>query len=97
MHKKLYFLYLILLLSGTLLQRAQAQVYANSQTNGVTGLCLLCGVTNAGNAVNTNLNDYPTYNISVGFRCYRLPNAYFSCFPLFAGNITGYVFYGFPY
>ncbi|MBC9932194.1 T9SS type A sorting domain-containing protein [Chitinophaga qingshengii] len=66
MHKKFYFLYLILLLCSTLLQRTQAQVYANSQTNGVTGLCLLCGVTNADNAVNTNLNDYSTYNISVG-------------------------------
>lgn len=44
-----------------------AQIYANSQTNGTTGLCLICGVTNPDNPVNnTNLNDYSTFNITVG-------------------------------
>ena len=64
-------LLLITLLFGTLLTtplitRAQ-KVYATSQDNGVTGLCLLCGVTNPSNPVNNaNLNDYSTYNITVG-------------------------------
>ncbi|MCW3465162.1 Ig-like domain-containing protein [Chitinophaga nivalis] len=60
-------LILFLLFSCLLLPKVRAQVYANSQTAGVTGLCLLCGVANAGNAVNnSNLNDYATFNIGVG-------------------------------
>ncbi|HEY9262917.1 hypothetical protein, partial [Chitinophaga sp.] len=47
-------------------QQASAQIYANSQTNAVTGLCLLCGVSNPNNAVNTNLTDYSTFNITAG-------------------------------
>ncbi|WP_161596736.1 Ig-like domain-containing protein [Chitinophaga vietnamensis] len=46
--------------------KLSAQVYANSQTNGVTGLCLLCGVANPDNAVNTDLTDYSTFNITAG-------------------------------
>ena len=43
------------------------QTYANSQTNGVTGICLLCGVSNPNNPVNnTNLNDYSQFNITAG-------------------------------
>ncbi|MCW3464829.1 Ig-like domain-containing protein [Chitinophaga nivalis] len=61
--------YLICLVSVCLLLPAvsHAQTYANNQTTGVTGLCLLCGVINPGNAVdNTNLNDYSEFNITVG-------------------------------
>ncbi|HEY9262357.1 T9SS type A sorting domain-containing protein [Chitinophaga sp.] len=47
-------------------QKASAQTYANSQTNGVTGLCLLCGVANPNNAVNANLTDYSQFNITAG-------------------------------
>nr|WP_295864752.1 T9SS type A sorting domain-containing protein [uncultured Chitinophaga sp.] len=59
-------LYLPLFFICLFAHSARAQTYANSQTNGVTGLCLLCGVTNPDNAVNSNLNDYSTFNISVG-------------------------------
>jgi gliding motility-associated-like protein len=64
-------LLLVTLFVGTLLTapfttRAQ-KVYATSQDNGVNGICLLCGVTNPSNPVsNANLNDYSTYNITVG-------------------------------
>ncbi|HVI43695.1 MAG TPA: T9SS type A sorting domain-containing protein [Chitinophaga sp.] len=59
--------WMILLFLCALFQYTTAQVYANSQTSGVTGLCLLCGVTGADNAVNNaSLNDYSTFNISVG-------------------------------
>lgn len=44
----------------------QAQTYANAQTNSVTGLCLLCGVANPGNAVNTNREDYSSFTITAG-------------------------------
>ncbi|MCW3464424.1 Ig-like domain-containing protein [Chitinophaga nivalis] len=44
-----------------------AQVYANSQSNGVTGICLLCGVSNPDNAVNNaNLTDFSTLRITAG-------------------------------
>ncbi|WP_217606016.1 T9SS type A sorting domain-containing protein [Chitinophaga sp. GbtcB8] len=40
------------------------QVYANSQTNGITGLCFSCSVSNPNNAVNnSNLNDYAQLNM----------------------------------
>jgi|GEM_PF-1751871 len=39
------------------------EVYADSQTSGVTGLCLLCGVISPGSAVNSNLEDYALFNI----------------------------------
>ncbi|SKA47059.1 Por secretion system C-terminal sorting domain-containing protein [Chitinophaga eiseniae] len=44
----------------------KAQTYANIQTNGVTGLCLLCGVVNPNNAVNTNRDDYSAFTITAG-------------------------------
>ncbi|MCW3466095.1 Ig-like domain-containing protein [Chitinophaga nivalis] len=44
-----------------------AQTYATSQTNGTTGLCLLCSVSNPDNAIkNDNLTDYSAFNIPVG-------------------------------
>jgi len=43
-----------------------AQTFANSQTNAVNGLCLLCGVANPNNAVNGNVTDYSTFNITAG-------------------------------
>lgn len=40
------------------------QTYASSQANGVTGICLLCGVVNPNNPVNnTSLDDHSTFNI----------------------------------
>ncbi|HTJ12415.1 MAG TPA: gliding motility-associated C-terminal domain-containing protein [Dinghuibacter sp.] len=54
------------LLTAPLATSAQ-RVYATSQANAVTGLCILCGVSNPANPVNNaNLNDYSTYNITVG-------------------------------
>ncbi|PUZ26800.1 gliding motility-associated C-terminal domain-containing protein [Chitinophaga costaii] len=54
------------------------QVYATSQTNGRSGLCLLCSwdpVTNPENAVNnTSLTDYATFNmngVAVGVSVYE--------------------------
>jgi hypothetical protein len=48
--------------------QAHAQrVYANSQTNSITGLCLLCSITSPGNPVNnTSLDDYSQFNITAG-------------------------------
>ncbi|MFB6456631.1 T9SS type A sorting domain-containing protein [Chitinophaga sp. Hz27] len=65
---KLYYLpKLFLLLLLLMPAMAKAQVYATTQTNGVTGLCLLCGVSNPNNAVNnSNLTDYSTLNITAG-------------------------------
>jgi hypothetical protein len=55
--------FLLCLAAGNL----QAQTYAGSQVNGVTGLCLICGVSNPNNPVgNSNLNDYSTFNITAG-------------------------------
>lgn len=51
---------------GWPLSSAKAQqVYATSQTNGRTGVCLLCGpaVTNPGNAVSASRTDYATFNM----------------------------------
>jgi hypothetical protein len=43
------------------------KIYANSQTNQVNGLCLLCGVTNPNNPVDsTSLDDYSTFTITLG-------------------------------
>ncbi|WP_160714947.1 LamG-like jellyroll fold domain-containing protein [Chitinophaga solisilvae] len=42
------------------------KTYATIQTNKVNGLCILCGVSNPDNAVNSNLNDYSTFVINVG-------------------------------
>jgi len=43
------------------------QVYTNSQTNAVTGLCFSCSVTNPNNAVNnSNLDDYAQLNMGTG-------------------------------
>ena len=59
--------WLLFLLLSFLPGKLYAQVYANSQTNGVTGICLLCGVSNPDNPINNgNLNDYSTFNITVG-------------------------------
>lgn len=47
--------------------KVQAQkVFASSQVNQVNGLCLLCGVTDPNNAVGPNLDDFSTFNISLG-------------------------------
>ncbi|MBV7532441.1 LamG-like jellyroll fold domain-containing protein [Chitinophaga sp. sic0106] len=43
---------------------AKAQTYANSQSTAVTGICLLCGVTNPGNAVDSNLTNYSEFQIT---------------------------------
>lgn len=59
-------IWLILALLCLLTKPAHPQVYANQQNNGVTGLCLLCGVTDPDNAVNSNTGDYSTFNITVG-------------------------------
>ena len=64
-------LLLVTLTIGTLLtislsSRAQ-KVYATTQDNGVSGLCLLCGVSNPSNPVNnSSLTDYSTFNETVG-------------------------------
>lgn len=43
------------------------KTYANSQTNQVNGICLLCGVTNPNNPVDSsNFDDYSTFVINVG-------------------------------
>ncbi|MCW3466676.1 Ig-like domain-containing protein [Chitinophaga nivalis] len=58
---------LLLLLLCIAVRQTYAQVYANAQTNGTTGVCLLCGVSNPGNPVNnSNLTDYSTFNITAG-------------------------------
>ncbi|HVI44699.1 MAG TPA: hypothetical protein VM802_07510, partial [Chitinophaga sp.] len=51
-----------------LVRQANAQVYANTENNGVsgTGICIGCGVLNSGNAVNPNLTDYSTFSITAG-------------------------------
>ena len=47
--------------------KGQTQTYADSQTNGVTGICIGCGVTNAANPVNTSsLTDYSNFVVTVG-------------------------------
>ncbi|PYF74928.1 MBG domain-containing protein [Pedobacter nutrimenti] len=61
---------LLLLIAGflflTLNLQAQIQL-ATSQTNGLNGACLLCGVTNPNNAVNnSNLTDYSSFAITEG-------------------------------
>ncbi|MBC9915541.1 T9SS type A sorting domain-containing protein [Chitinophaga varians] len=63
---KFYLFQLILSLVCILPLGTKAQTYANAQTNGVTGLCILCGVLNPGNAVNTNYNDYSSFAITAG-------------------------------
>jgi len=45
---------------------AKAQVYANSQSTGTNGICLGCGITNAGNAVDNNLNSFANMNVTAG-------------------------------
>ncbi|HVI47892.1 MAG TPA: hypothetical protein VM802_23695 [Chitinophaga sp.] len=58
---------IILIVSILISGKLYAQVYANAQTNGVTGLCLLCGVSDSNNPVDgTSFNDYSTFNITVG-------------------------------
>ncbi len=63
-------LLMITLIAATLLSvplKPQAQgIYATTQDNGVVGICLLCGVANPTNAVSSNLNDYSTFDITVG-------------------------------
>ncbi|MCW3465255.1 hypothetical protein [Chitinophaga nivalis] len=47
--------------------KTHAQVYANTQTNGVTGLCLLCNVSTPDNPVNnSSLDDYSAFNVPAG-------------------------------
>ncbi len=42
-----------------------AQVYANSQSNGSNGLCIGCGTLNAGRAVDGDLSNYATMQLTV--------------------------------
>lgn len=63
---KFYPLKLILWIVCILPLSAQAQTYANTQTNSVTGLCILCGVLNPDNAVNANHDDYSSFAITAG-------------------------------
>ncbi|KAA2242438.1 T9SS type A sorting domain-containing protein [Chitinophaga agrisoli] len=57
--------WLAIIVCSLLTQQSHAQqTYANSQSNGTSGLCFLCSVSNAGNSVNTNLTDYAQFNIS---------------------------------
>lgn len=59
---------LLLLFSLVFPSSSSAQkTYANSQTNQVNGVCLLCGVTSPNNPVNaSSLDDYSTFVINVG-------------------------------
>lgn len=58
-----FLIFFLLLLSA----QGFSQTYANTQTNSVTGLCLLCGVSNPNNAINNgNLDDYSSINITAG-------------------------------
>jgi hypothetical protein len=45
---------------------AQNKIYANSQTNQISGICLGCNVENPQNAVGSNENDYSTLKIGIG-------------------------------
>lgn len=45
---------------------AQSKIYANSQTNQISGICLGCSVENPENAVSSNKNDYSTLKIGIG-------------------------------
>lgn len=100
MHKKFYLKWKIgcfLLLFGvTFSSRLHAQTYANSQANGVTGLCLLCGVSNPNNPVNgSSLSDYSTFNITAGlvgvtvYQTLIFPSASTSCDSLIIGIGSG--------
>ncbi|MGN7820952.1 T9SS type A sorting domain-containing protein [Chitinophaga sp. 22536] len=40
-------------------------VYANSQSNSITGLCLLCSINNPNNAVDTDLTNYSEFVVPV--------------------------------
>ncbi|WP_160138717.1 T9SS type A sorting domain-containing protein [Chryseobacterium sp. c4a] len=63
MHKAL--LFTLLFLTG-ILPYAQDKVYASSQTNQTTGVCLLCSIQNPQNAVGNNENDYAVLKIPIG-------------------------------
>ncbi|WP_165825389.1 Ig-like domain-containing protein [Pedobacter yonginense] len=39
---------------------------ANSQSSGITGICLLCGVSNAGNAIDADPNNFTRITLAVG-------------------------------
>ncbi|WP_231427482.1 putative Ig domain-containing protein [Pedobacter sp. Leaf250] len=39
---------------------------ANSQTSGITGVCLLCGITGAGNSTDTNPDNFTRITLAVG-------------------------------
>lgn len=59
--------YLLIWLLSLISMVATAQQYATSQTRGVTGICLLCGVTNPDNPVNNaSLDDYSSFSITIG-------------------------------
>lgn len=82
--KKLFFA--LLMVVGAYPFQAGAQTYANSQVNGVTGLCLLCSVSNPNNPVNnSSLTDYSTFNITAGllgvtiYQTLIFPSASSSC------------------
>ncbi len=47
-------------------QRSNAQTYANTQTNQVNGLCVLCGVVNPNNAVDGSTSTYSSFTITAG-------------------------------
>lgn len=51
----------------SLFKDIKAQIYATAQTSGVDGLCLLCGVVNPDNPINsTTYDDYSTFTITAG-------------------------------
>ncbi|SHM81635.1 Por secretion system C-terminal sorting domain-containing protein [Chitinophaga jiangningensis] len=61
--KQFYLLILLLLYYKT----GTGQQYATSQTNGITGICLLCNVANPNNAIDNNdLGNYSSLNITAG-------------------------------
>jgi hypothetical protein len=65
--KTAHWLFLCLAALSFMPRITTAQTYANSQTNGVTGLCLFCGVSNPNNPINSgSLNDYSQFNITAG-------------------------------
>ncbi|WP_160138716.1 T9SS type A sorting domain-containing protein [Chryseobacterium sp. c4a] len=62
MHKAL--LFTLLFLTG-ILSYAQDKVYSSSQTNQISGLCLLCAIENPQNAVGNNEDNYSAFKIGL--------------------------------
>ncbi|HVI48038.1 MAG TPA: hypothetical protein VM802_24430 [Chitinophaga sp.] len=57
---------LLLLLLCTNIKICAQRVFANSQSTSINGICLLCSVSDPGNAVDSNLNNYSTFNLIAG-------------------------------